>query len=374
MQLGKAKIFCLIVILFISSFIFADIPVEFKSQSSRDEIRTKQIDGIEYFNVYELNKTFKANIQADLLDQRLYISLYDRQLTILLDSAYLLFMGNTYNFQYPIILNSEKYYLPTYFITALLPTLFAEKLSYSNNKLIADVPQDNSIKRIVIDPGHGGKDPGAIGNSRKTFEKNVALTMAYKLKKELEEKLDVEVLLTRTKDEFVSLQSRTEFANSNEADLFISLHCNAHRNSKVTGIEVYYLSTAKTDEARAVEALENSVVYDYEGGADAVQQYDDLAFILADMAQNEHLEESYKISTYLQDNLVKRTKSYNRGVKQANFYVLRGAYMPAVLIEMGFISNKAEEKDLNSATYQKKLINSIFESVKLFKFKYDKMR
>ncbi len=364
----------LLFFILISVPLWSDIIVEYKDQNSYDEIRTTKFSDIEYFNIYELDKTFKANIQADLLDQRLYISLYDKQLSILLDSSYLQFMGKTYNFLHPVILEKEKYYLPTSFLEEVLPIIFPNKISYHNHKIIAVIPQDNSIKRIVIDPGHGGKDPGAIGFSKKNYEKNITLQVAKSLKKKLESNLEVEVLLTRSKDEFVSLQSRTEFANSNEADLFISLHCNAHRNKKVTGIEVYYLSTAKTDEARAVEAMENSVVYDYEGGADAVQQYDDLAFILADMAQNEHLEESYKISSFLQDNLVKQTKSYNRGVKQANFYVLRGAYMPAVLIEMGFISNHDDEKDLASEKYQNKIINAIFDSVKAFKYKYDKMQ
>ena len=363
----------LLLLFYIAIPLWSDVIVEYKDQNFQDEIRTTKFSDIEYFNVFELNKAFKAKIQADLLDQRLHISLYEKQFTILLDSSLLLFMGKTYNFLHPLVVEKEKYYLPKSFLIEVLPSILPDKMRYEKNKLIASVPHDNSIKRIVIDPGHGGKDPGAIGFSKKSFEKNVTLQVAKDLKEKLESNLQVEVLLTRTKDEFVSLQSRTEFANSSEADLFISLHCNAHKNKKVTGIEVYYLSTAKTDEARAVEALENSVVYNYEGGADAVQQYDDLAFILADMAQNEHLEESYKISSFLQDNLVNETKSYNRGVKQANFYVLRGAYMPAVLIEMGFISNHDDEKDLTSEKYQKKIIKAIFDSVKAFKYKYDKM-
>ncbi|MCK4957713.1 MAG: N-acetylmuramoyl-L-alanine amidase [Candidatus Cloacimonetes bacterium] len=364
----------LIFFLIISVGLSASININYRSQPLSEEIRTQEIDNIEYFNIFELDKVFKALITADLLDQRLYVNIYGSQITFLLDSSYLQFMGEDYNFQYPIILQKEKYFLPITFLTDILPILFPQKITFSSNTIIADTPIDNSIKTIVLDPGHGGKDPGAVGYSKKNFEKNVALQVARKLKEKLEAALDVQVLLTRSKDEFVSLQSRTDFANKIDADLFISLHCNAHRNKQVKGIEVYYLSTAKTDEARAVEAMENSVVFDFEGGDKAVQQYNDLAFILADMAQNEHLEESYRISSYLQDNLTKQTTSYNRGVKQANFYVLRGAYMPSVLVEMGFISNKSGEQKLVSASYQKKIVNSIFESVRAFKFKYDKMR
>lgn len=360
--------------LLISVGLSASIKINYKSQSLSEEIRTHKIGDIEYFNIFELDKAFNASINAELLDQRLYLSIYDSQITILLDSSYLLFLGKRYNFHYPIILEEEKYFLPENFVTELLPLLFPLKVTNKSNEIIADTPIDNDIKLIVLDPGHGGKDPGAIGFSKKNNEKTVALQVAHKLKKKLEEKLNVTVLLTRDSDEFVSLQSRTDFANKNDADLFISLHCNAHRKSEVKGIEVYYLSTAKTSEARAVEAMENAVVYDFEGGATAVQQYNDLAFILADMAQNEHLEESYKLSSYLQDSLISNTQNHDRGVKQANFYVLRGAYMPSVLIEMGFISNKLGEQKLISSSYQQEIINSIFESVKTFKFKYDNMR
>ncbi|MFO7896887.1 MAG: N-acetylmuramoyl-L-alanine amidase [Candidatus Cloacimonadales bacterium] len=363
----------LIIFWFLAASLTANIQITFDSAAQSEEIRTTEIGEIAYFNINELDKIFKASISSDLLEQRLYIYMYEAQITILLDSSYLLFMGEIYNFQHPLLLQEQKYYLPTNFITEILPDLFPAKINSSGNLIQATVPQDNSIRRIVIDPGHGGKDPGAVGYSRKTYEKDITLKVAQKLKNHLEKNLEVEVYLTRSRDEFISLQARTEFANQNEADLFISLHCNAHRNSKAKGVEVYYLSTATTDEARAVEALENSVVYDFEGGEAAVQQYNDLEFILADMAQNEHLEESYKLSTYLQDNLVLKTQNYDRGVKQANFYVLRGAYMPAVLIEIGFLSNPEDEKKLKTEQYQNKVVQSIYESVKLFKLKYDTM-
>jgi N-acetylmuramoyl-L-alanine amidase len=285
-----------------------------------------------------------------------------------------MFKGKQYNFTYSIVQKDGNYYLPVKFLLNVLPEIIGSKINVKERKIIAANPIDNRLRTIVLDPGHGGKDPGAIGFSKTNFEKNVVLILAKKLKKKLEAQLDVNVLLTRDKDEFVSLQQRTQFANSANADLFISIHCNAHRNNKVDGIEVYYLSTAKTDDARAVEALENQVVYDYEGGEEAVQRYDDLAFILADMAQSEHLEESYQLGMKLQSTLVASTQAYNRGVKQANFYVLRGAFMPAVLLEMGFLSNKTEEKKLIKTSYQDQLVEAMFQGIKDFKFKYDQMQ
>ena len=369
--LRKSVIFILLVIF---NIVFADITVEYKSSLAPEIIKTVKIDSIEYFNVFELNKTFKAHISDDLLDQRLNVNIYGEQLIFLMDSSFLQYGSDYFNMTHNIIQQEGKFFLPVVFLTDLLPQIFSNMMSWEKNKLIAKAPIDNSIKKIVIDPGHGGKDPGAVGYSKKHFEKDIVLELALKLKKKLEQELDVVVLLSRDKDEFVSLQQRTKFANENNADLFISLHCNAHRKSKVNGIEVYYLSTAKTDEARAVEALENQVVYEYEGGIEAVRKYDDLAFILADMAQSEHLEESYNLGANLQTSLVSATKAYDRGVKQANFYVLRGAFMPSVLLEFGFISNKEEEKKLVSNSYQEKLIDSVFIGIKDFKMKYDQMQ
>jgi N-acetylmuramoyl-L-alanine amidase len=369
--LKKIFIFILLVVF---SFAFSDVTVEYKSSLTPEIIKTIDISDTDYFNVYELNKTFKANISDDLLDQRLNVNIYGEQLIFLMDSSLLQYGSDYFNMTHDIIQQDGKYFLPVVFLTDLLPQIFSRMMSWENNKLIAKAPIDNSIKRIVLDPGHGGKDPGAIGYSKKHFEKEIVLELALKLKKKLEQQLDVIVLLSRDKDEFVSLQQRTKFANDNHADLFISIHCNAHRSSKVNGIEIYYLSTAKTDEARAVEAMENQVVYEYEGGMEAVKKYDDLAFILADMAQSEHLEESYNLGANLQSSLVYATNANDRGVKQANFYVLRGAFMPAVLLEFGFLSNKEEEKKLIKNSYQDKLVDSVFIGIRDFKMKYDQMQ
>ncbi|HHE36952.1 MAG TPA: N-acetylmuramoyl-L-alanine amidase [Candidatus Cloacimonetes bacterium] len=299
--------------------------------------------------------------------------MYGQEMIFLLDSAYLFYQNEIYNFNQPIISRKGKYLIPVFFLENVLPQLYPKQIQFNTNFISAELPIDNSIHRIVLDPGHGGKDPGAVGYSKKNYEKDVALAVARKLKRILLEQMSVEVYLTREKDEFVSLQKRTKFANEKKADLFISIHCNAARKKTANGIEVYFLSTAKTDDARAVEALENDVVFKYEGGEEAVKQYDDLAFILADMAQSEYLEESYNLSMRLQNDLIRTTESRDRGVKQANFYVLRGAFMPAVLIELGFLSNKEEEKKLTKSSYQNKLAQSIYESIRDFKKKYDQL-
>jgi N-acetylmuramoyl-L-alanine amidase len=226
---------------------------------------------------------------------------------------------------------------------------------------------------IVLDPGHGGKDPGAVGKGR-LQEKVVNLNVCLHLKRMFEEELGVRVVMTRSDDRFVALRDRTKLANEHKADLFLSVHTNAANARSAAGIETFYLSTAQTSDARAVEALENGVVEMYEGGESEIAKYDALNFILSDLCQTEYLENSNNMAMLIQQSLVSGTQAIDRGVKQANFYVLRGAFMPAVLIEVGFISNPREEELLGNAQYQERLARTIFEGVKRFKFRYDRIR
>ena len=365
-------LFLSILLSFINITLFADIQVEFRNSKEKAYIKTVKIDNIEYFAVGELQKVFKAkHIAEDRLENKLSVSIYNETISILLNSSYASFKGVSHNFQYDCFYRNNTWYLPIHFLKNTLPTLFPSKIRFNtNNTISADSVTDNRIKVIVLDPGHGGKDPGATGKISK--EKDITLDMAFILKNKLEKELDgVQVLLTRSKDEFVSLQNRTKFANNQQAHLFISIHCNAALSKSIKGIETLFLSTANTTESRAVEALENSVVMDYEGGQEAVKNYDDLQMILADMHQSEQLEESSNLALRIQSSLMEKSSTIDRGVKQAGFYVLRGAFMPSVLVELGFITNVDEEKKLLNKDYQNKLADSIVEGVKSFKQKYD---
>ncbi|HNQ42854.1 MAG TPA: N-acetylmuramoyl-L-alanine amidase, partial [Candidatus Cloacimonadota bacterium] len=276
--------------------------------------------------------------------------------------------------QYPLLRKGAKYMLPSVFLYEHLPLHFKRDIEVKSRSLIISKPIDHSVRVIVLDPGHGGKDPGAVGKILKAQEKDINLAVALKLKHMLETELGVKVLLTRSDDRFVSLGDRTRFANENKADLFVSIHTNASKDAKSRGVETYYLATAQTSDARAVEALENQVVELYEGGASAKSQYDDLDFILSDLSQTEHLESSNIMAGSIQQHITVGSKSYDRGVKQANFYVLRGAFMPSVLIELGFISNPEEERLLINSEYQDRLARTIFEGIKRFKYRYDRIR
>lgn len=337
-------------------------------------LKVIQIDNKYYCDVEELATIFKANVKEERSDKRIYLNIYDEQFIFLTHSMYFSFKNHDYKYSYPLQMDMGRYFIPIEFVNYNLPDLFKDKVTWNRKKLVIAKPQDNTIKTIVLDPGHGGRDPGAIGKTIKAKEKDINLSVALILKSLLEKEMGVRVLMTRSDDRFVSLQERTKFANENKADLFISIHTNASKNRTSRGIEMYYLSTAKTTEARAVEALENSVVELYEGGQEAIRRYDDLALILSDILQAENLEQSSNLANKLQMNLCAGTKSCDRGVKQANFYVLRGAFMPSVLIEMGFISNAVEESFLVNRQYQERLARTIYEGLKSFKFRYDRIR
>lgn len=238
---------------------------------------------------------------------------------------------------------------------------FIEKLNADKEKW--------RIDKIIIDPGHGGKDPGAIGPSG-VKEKDVVLAIAKKLRDLLKKKLDATVVMTRDSDVFVPLTERTKFANREQGKLFLSIHANANRNRHVNGLTTYFLGQARSEEALEIAQLENSVIK-YETDKGAYSRLTDESFILASMAQNDYNKESQDFAAMVQDEVSDLMDMKDRGVKQAGFYVLVGASMPNILIETAFISNRNEERMLNSSRQQSKIAEAIFRSVKKFKEKYE---
>jgi N-acetylmuramoyl-L-alanine amidase len=353
---------------------FADIKVVLKKENRTLFLKTEPVNGGDFVNFDALNEVFNSIFKQEKSDHRLYLYINGEQFIFLVNSAYYTFRNQTFSMYMPCFRQGIKYYLPTSFVMESLPQHFPEDIEKKGNTLHITRPKDRSVKVIVLDPGHGGNDPGAVGKVKKLREKDVNLAVCLRLKEMLEKELGVQVLMTRSDDVFITLKNRTRFANENHADLFVSVHTNASNNRSAKGVETFYLSTAQTSDARAVEALENNVVEEYEGGKSAVAKYDDLDFILSDLMQTEHLENSNNMALLIQQNLVAGTRSTDRGVKQANFYVLRGAYMPAILIELGFITNTDEEALLASDLYRERLARTIFEGLKRFKFRYDRIR
>jgi len=216
-----------------------------------------------------------------------------------------------------------------------------------------------SLRTIVIDPGHGGDEVGALGPTG-TLEKDVTLAISRKLRGALASRLGVQVFLTREGDQALSLDERAAIANNYKADVFLSIHANASRSQGARGSEVYFLSYHPTDEeSRRVALVEGSLAT----GSDPSAPGSDLTLVLWDMAQADHLEESSALASRLQEGLAGVTGSEGRGVKQAPFRVLVGATMAAVLVEVAFISHPEEEKLLVSDLYQSKVVAAIVDGV-----------
>lgn len=218
------------------------------------------------------------------------------------------------------------------------------------------------VKRIVVDPGHGGRDHGAPGYYKGVSEKKVALQIGKRLAEKIRSQLKCDVVMTRDSDTYLSLEERTAIANTKNADLFISIHTNASPDHRAYGIETFILNLATDDESILVAAREN---------ATSTKNISDLDSILQDLMQNAKVSESTRLASYvLQGTYGRLRKKYdrirNKGVKKAPFYVLLGAQMPSILVETSFISNARECKRLTDATYQDHLCQGIVDGIKRY--------
>jgi N-acetylmuramoyl-L-alanine amidase len=219
------------------------------------------------------------------------------------------------------------------------------------------------VRTIVIDPGHGGHDVGATG-PRGTYEKDVNLRLALALAKRLRREGRYRVLLTREDDRFLPLQARSAFANEHKGDLFVSIHCNAALSAKSNGFEVYFLSEKASDETAASVARRENAVVELEDLADkAAFKLKDL---LGSLAKAEHLNESSEIAALMDKAVSRRLDIANRGVRQAGFYVLRGAAMPAVLVESAFITHPKEEARLRTDKFAADLAEALHAAIRLY--------
>lgn len=224
---------------------------------------------------------------------------------------------------------------------------------------------------VVIDPGHGGKDSGALGKRSK--EKNIVLDVGLKVGERIKAlNGDIVVYYTRKDDRFIGLQQRAEFANKKKADLFVSIHANSHKSSTPNGAETYVLGLHRTQDNLDVAMKENSVIL-YENDHSATYQNFDPnhseSYIIFNFIQNKHLASSIELANFVQKGMVKSTGLGNRGVKQAGFLVLREVAMPSVLVELGFVSNRSNEDYMLSKEGSQKLANSIAQAIVAYEAK-----
>lgn len=234
-----------------------------------------------------------------------------------------------------------------------------------------------NIRKVVIDAGHGGRDPGTVSPNGKFKEKEITLSVALKLGALIENKYpNIEVIYTRTKDVAVALNKRTEIANKNKADLFISIHVNGVTSRSPSGAETFVMGADKSNSNFQVTMLENSVILlegeDYQSHYEGFNPNDPESYIIFTLLQNAHLEQSLNMATLVQKHLTKGPIKVNRGIKQAPFLVLWKTSMPSVLIELGFISNSGDLKILANKNNHNTLASLIFDAFEEYRKKYDK--
>lgn len=253
-----------------------------------------------------------------------------------------------------------------YFIIVLFIAITFIKVEGQNDK-------PTKFKTVVIDAGHGGKDPGAMG--KLALEKDIVLAIALKVGAYVKENMpDVKVVYTRTEDVFVPLDERAEIANKAKADLFVSIHGNSISNPKIYGAETFVLGLHRSAENLEVAKKENSVIIledDYSIKYEGFDPNQPESYIIFELMQNVYLDQSIMAASLVQDQFESRVGRHNRGVKQAGFLVLRKTSMPGILVEVGFLSNAKEEKYLISDEGQTYLASGIYRAIKDYRNKFE---
>lgn len=391
------------------------------STNSYDTLPSYRYSGLESVSVSHLCKSIGIEWQWDMYSERFELSDGDISISLIQNNNFYQVNDSIFQLPYPPVRNGENLYLnakdaaavfsclkgrtvawsesdkvftlteqtihkdspekaegiveSTAISDSIVEPVAKEEIAAPGTTSVTDVKEPKQqIKTIVIDPGHGGRDPGAIGPNG-VKEKDVVLAVGLALRDELGKKSNLNVFMTRTTDKFIPLRERTQFANKKNADLFISIHANSisgskKRKSYTKGYKMYFLSQAKNEDDKLAAMIENSVIELEED----TRKGDYLQQVLTDMANNEFLTESQDISILIAETfgtLLKKVKKLHTGVGQANFWVLNGAYMPSVLVETCFISNPNEEKLLKNKKFQKKLGIAIGDAVIQFKKKYE---
>ena len=253
----------------------------------------------------------------------------------------------------------------------LLATLFL-CTSFTGDKKTTN----SKIRTIVIDPGHGGKDSGTMGTKRfKIYEKHVALAVSLKLGDYIKNAFpNVDVVYTRDSDVFLELNERTELANSVNADLFISIHCDGFTNSTPSGASVFVMGMSKLKANMDIAIRENSAIYMEDNYQQKYEGFDPKSaesYIVFSLMQNTHLNQSLKIAEEVEKEFSTKANRKSRGVKQAPFYVISRTNMPSILIECGFLTNFKEEEYLHSEIGQEYIASAIFRGFKAYKENYE---
>ena len=331
----------------------------------QNDIRT--FGGIQYLPLIRLCEAYGLEWKWDPFIKTATIERKGKRIILRDGSDRILVNGDEKRLDRPVLMNGGIVFVPISFVRNNLGAI-AEAPSFKKPPEVG-IAKKFKIKTIVIDPGHGGKDPGAIGRAFRLKEKYLTLAISKRLKNILEER-GLKIVMTRDDDTFISLPRRVEIANRSGADLFVSVHINASRSRSLSGFECYYLSDATDDNARAIEAFENaSLKMDEET---ILKHSKGLDKTLWDMTLSENRIESTELAKHIcgsvEDNLTVR----NRGVKSARFYVLKGTRMPAVLVEVAYLSNRYEEMRLKEKDFLDNVIYAIAQGILAYVKEYER--
>ena len=341
-----------------------------------------EVSTIQNKNLISINDFIEITNSKNFINdktEKIIFYIDDKKIKLTNQIPFIMIDDNLYQLSSNVIKSNNNYYVPaesffsivnnlsnTVSITLNTSEINFSKLNDISKKTIkVDLRSEKEkweFKTIVIDAGHGGKDPGAVGY-RGTKEKDIALDVAKRLEKKLAKNMKVKIVMTRDEDIFLRLSERTKIANESNGSLFISIHTNAAEDRRASGFETFLIGQNKNEAAVRVAARENAVL-ELEGSTGKKLTDEDL--IKATIAQSAFASKSEQFASLVQKEIKKRVQSKDRGVKQAGFYVLMGASMPNVLVELGFISNPSEEKKLRSPQYRDQLATAIYRAVEQY--------
>ena len=380
MKFFKIKLKFLLIYLFVSISLAAtnDTIKLIKNSKLLNKIDT--IENNKFFSINDFLLSTGSEPYINEKTEKIVFYLDNKKIKITNGITFLLIDDNIYQLSSKVVRQNNEYFvhidsfinivnssLQNFSIISNSSEIIISSTAKTKNVAIKNIDIEKNkwkFSTIIIDPGHGGKDPGAVGY-RGTLEKDIALDVAKRLEKKISKNMKVKTVLTRDEDIFLKLGERTRIANENNGSLFISIHANAATDRRASGFETFLIGPNKNEAAVRVAARENSVL-ELEGVAGKKLTNEDL--IQATIAQSAFASKSEKFAALVQEEIGKRVQGKNRGVKQAGFYVLMGASMPNVLVELGFISNLAEEKKLRSSQYREVLATAIFRALE----KYEK--
>jgi len=373
--------FRLFSIIFLLSHLCAN--TESKIKVFENNVLVGEINTIQNKNLFSVNDFIEITNSKKFINNKTQKAVFyvdNKKIKISNQITFIEIEDNLFQLSSEVVNENGVYYLPTESFFGIIQNLSdSSSIKYTNNEIrftsnFADkkIVRKNvdlrsekekwEFKTIVIDAGHGGKDPGAVGY-RGTKEKDIALDVAKRLEKKLSKNMNVKIIMTRDEDVFLRLSERTKIANENNGNLFISIHTNAAEDRRASGFETFLIGPNKNEAAVRVAARENAVL-ELEGTTGKKLTNEDL--IQATIAQSAFASKSELFASMVQKEIKKRVQSRDRGVKQAGFYVLMGASMPNVLVELGFISNPSEEKKLRSPQYRDQLATAIYRAVEQY--------